>query len=87
MYIFIAFIFVENKNVSKGPVDEFLQDSGNKLKKNALGIAQKVVRSFAEISNPGTGVFTAKMADMVKIYNHTSEICFDEKNIYLVETA
>jgi hypothetical protein len=72
--------------VEKGPVDEFLQDSGNKLKKNALGIEHKVVRSFAEISNPGTGVFTAKMADMVKIYNHTSEICFDEKNIYLVET-
>ena len=73
--------------VEKWPVDEFLQDSGNKLKKNALGIKQKVVRSFAEISNPGTGMFIAKMADMVKIYNHTSEICFDEKNIYLVETA
>lgn len=73
--------------VEKGSVDEFLQDSGEKIKKSALGIEQKTVRSFAEISNPGTGVFTAKMADMIKIYNHTTEICFDKKNIYFVETA
>ena len=73
--------------IEKGPVDEFLQESGDKLKKNALGIEQKVVRSFAEMSNPGTGMFTTKMSDMIQIYNHTSEICFDKKNIYLVETA
>ena len=73
--------------VEIGPVDEFLQDSGEKMKKNAVGIEQKVVKSFAEMNNPGTGMFTAKMADMIRIYNHTSEICFDKKNIYLVETA
>jgi hypothetical protein len=35
------------------------------------------------MSNPGTGLFTSKMDEMIQIYNHTSSIYFDEKNIYL----
>ena len=31
-----------------------------------------------------TGVFTEKMRDMILIYNHTAEICFDDKQIYLI---
>ena len=70
--------------IKEGPVDEFLQGGGVQLKEEAVGIERNVVESFAEISNPGTGVFTEKMKDMIQIYNHTAEIYFDEKQIYLV---
>ena len=70
--------------IKDGQVDEFLQDSGERLKNNAVGMERNVVKAFAEISNPGTGVFTEKMQDMILIYNHTAEICFDDKQIYLV---
>ena len=71
--------------IKDGQVDEFLQDSGARLKNNAAGVERNVVKAFAEISNPGTGVFTEKMRDMILIYNHTGEICFDDKQIYLVQ--
>lgn len=29
-------------------------------------------------------VFTEKMRDLILIYNHTAEICFDDKQIYLI---
>ena len=70
--------------IKDGQVDEFLQDSGERLKNNAVGMERNVVKAFAEISNPGTGVFTEKMRDMILIYNHTAEICFDDKQIYLI---
>lgn len=70
--------------IKDGQVDEFLQDSGERLKNNAVGMERNVVKAFAEIRNPGTGVFTEKMRDMILIYNHTVEICFDDKQIYLV---
>lgn len=70
--------------VKEGPVDEFLRDSGAKLKDNAIGMQEKAVRAFAECGNPGTRVFTEKMEDMIQIYNHTSKICFDNGKIYLI---
>lgn len=70
--------------VEKGSVDEFLQDNGDKIKNSAMGIEQNIVRSFAAIRNPGTGVFTEKMSEMIQIYNHTAKICFDSEKIYLV---
>ena len=76
---------IENTPViRKGPVDEFLQGSGYHLNKNAHRMKQSVLTSFASISNPGTGVFIDKMNDMIQIYNHTTEICFDENKIYLI---
>lgn len=70
--------------VEKGPVDEFLQERGDHLKKNAEAKELEAVGAFAALSNPGTGVFIDKMKDMVRIYNHTEKIYFDDKNIYLV---
>lgn len=70
--------------IKDGQVDEFLQDSGERMKNNAVGMERNVVKAFAKISNPGTGVFTEKMRDMILIYNHTAEICFDDKQIYLI---
>lgn len=69
--------------VKKGPVDEFLQDNGAHLKKDAKAIERSAVGSFAKLSNPGTGVFLEKLSDMIQIYNHTDKIYFDDKNIYL----
>ena len=71
--------------VKKGTADEFFKDKGDNIKKNVLKNEQKVVGLFAEISNPETRVFTEKMADMIQIYNHTSEIYFDNEKIYLVQ--
>ena len=70
--------------VKETPVDEFLQDKGAHLKSIANGMEKKSVWAFAAIGNPGTGMFVEKMQDMVQIYNHTSQICFDREKIYLV---
>lgn len=70
--------------IQKGPVDEFLQESGKQLQENTVRVDQKVLRTFAEISNPETGVFVDKMSDLIQIYNHTDKIYFDAKKIYLV---
>lgn len=70
--------------VKEGPVDEFLQDKGRKLKKNANVIKRSKLEMFATFSNPGTGVFIEKMQDMIQIYNHTDKICCDDKKIYLI---
>ena len=70
--------------VKEGQVDEFLQDSGAHLKENALDMQKNVIEAFAELHNPGTGVFMDKMDDMIQIYNHTDRICFDDKKIYLL---
>ncbi|KGP76525.1 hypothetical protein JT05_04280 [Desulfosporosinus sp. Tol-M] len=70
--------------VKKGPVDEFLQDKGAHLKSDAIVMEKKSVGAFAAIGNPGTGMLVEKMQDMVQIYNHTSQICFDKEKIYLV---
>ena len=70
--------------IKEGQVDEFLQESGTKLNNSANRIEKKAIESFAEISNPGIGVFVEKMNDMVQIYGHTQEIYFDDKRVYLV---
>lgn len=73
--------------VKEGQVDEFLQDSGAHLKENALDMQKNVIEVFAELHNPGTGVFMDKMDDMIQIYNHTDRICFDDKKIYLLPNS
>ncbi len=70
--------------VKEGTVDAFFQDNGVQFKKNALEIEKKAVHRLASLSNPGTGIFVKQMEDMIRIYNHTEQICFDEKKIYLV---
>lgn len=70
--------------VKEGLADEFLQEHGDNIKQAADEMKVKPVRIFADISNPGIGVFVEKLDDMVNIYNHTAEICFDKENIYLI---
>ncbi|MFR1795567.1 MAG: hypothetical protein ACLSWR_03475 [Ruthenibacterium sp.] len=70
--------------VSQGPVDEFLQGSGQQMRENVVQLEKKTVKAFAKLSNPGVGVFAEKMNDLIQIYGKTNEICFDDKKIYLV---
>lgn len=69
--------------VKKGPVDEFLVDQGLRMKKSAHSMQTQSIKEFAEISNPQTGVFVDRLEDVIRIYNHTNQICFDHENIYL----
>ena len=73
--------------IKEGSVDEFLQDSGVNLKKNAIGMEKEAVHCFASLGNPCTRVFIDRMEDMIQIYNHTGQICFDDKRIYLVSAS
>ena len=70
--------------VKEGQVDEFLKDSSASLKNNARRMESKAVKQFAMLNSPGTNVFLNKMNDMLMIYNHTNQICFDKENIYFV---
>lgn len=70
--------------IKEGPVDEFLQDTGETLQRDAEGMETKAVKEFAPIGNPGTTVFVEKLEDVIKIYNHTSQIYLDNERIYLI---
>ena len=70
--------------VKEGPIDELLQEGGEQLKGHVVNTKRKIIGSFAELSDPNTGVFLEKMRDMIDIYNHTSGIFFDSEQIYLV---
>ncbi|MBS7007095.1 hypothetical protein [Anaerostipes sp.] len=69
--------------VKEGQVDEFLQGSGAKIKKNASELEMKYVKEFASIANPEISGIIQQMNEMVRIYNHTSQIYFDENRIYI----
>lgn len=70
--------------VKDGQVDEFLQVSGDRANDKASSTEKEIIETFAEMSNPGTNLFTEKMDDLIKIYAHTTDILFDNNNIYLI---
>ena len=70
--------------IKNGPVDEFLIEKGTRIAENAESMKEKTIRSFARLSDPNVRMFIAKMDDMVRIFNHTSEILFDDKQMYLI---
>lgn len=70
--------------VKEGPVDELLQEGGEKLDKSASMMIESTLAAFSEMSNPRISVFTEKMDDMIQIYNHAEVICFDKERVYLV---
>lgn len=59
-------------------------DGGTALKKNAKGMEGSQVHALAEVSNPGTGMFIEKIDTLGKLCNHTSCICVDRDNLYLM---
>ena len=70
--------------IKEGQVDEWLIKAGSQLKERASGIEKDVVDKFAVVGDPGTSIFVERLEEISKIYNHTADICFDEKNIYLL---
>ena len=72
--------------VKKGSVDEILQENGSQIKSNAEKTEKNIVESLSKSRDPGTGLFMDKLKDIICIFNHTGEICCDEKRIYLITT-
>ena len=67
-----------------GQIDERLQEAGEHVSDKAKAIETDSIAAFAEMSNPGTSLFTEKMDDLILVYNQTTDICFDSNNIYLI---
>lgn len=70
--------------IKDGQVDEFLQEKGEDVSNKVVSIEKEAIKLFAQMSNPGTRLFTEKMQDLINIYNHTTDIYFDSHNIYLI---
>ncbi len=70
--------------IEKGPIDEALQKGGTRLADKAEDTKIKAVHTFASLGDPGTVLITDRLQDMIRIYNHTESICFDNERIYLI---
>ncbi len=70
--------------IKDGQIDERLQEAGEHVSDKAKTIETDSIAAFAEMSNPGTSLFTDKMDDLIFVYNQTTDICFDSNNIYLI---
>ena len=70
--------------ISRGQVDEFLQEKGSRIENGVLAMQKETVKMFASVRDPETAIFSEKLRDMETIFNKTEEICFDEKNVYLI---
>ena len=70
--------------INDGQIDERLQEAGEHVSDKAKAIETDSIAAFAEMSNPGTSLFTEKMDDLIFVYNQTTDICFDNNNIYLI---
>lgn len=70
--------------IKDGQIDERLQEAGEHVSDKAKTMETDSIAAFAEMSNPGTSLFTDKMDDLIFVYNKTSDICFDSNNIYLI---
>lgn len=70
--------------IKDGQIDERLQEAGEHVSDKAKTMETDSIAAFAEMSNPGTSLFTDKMDDLIFVYNKTSDICFDNNNIYLI---
>lgn len=70
--------------IEKGPLDEFLEEKGSAIQKSADNMETEAVSEFAFLSNPGIRMIIENMNDLIRIYNHTTEICCDRENLYLL---
>lgn len=70
--------------IKDGQIDERLQEAGEHVSEKAKTMETDSIAAFAEMSNPGTSLFTEKMDDLIFVYNQTTDICFDSNNIYLI---
>ena len=69
--------------LSKGPVDEWLQDSGNKLLKDKEAGAEKMAATFDTEASIGNEMFIDSIRSVETICNHTTDVLFDGDAIYI----
>lgn len=69
--------------LSKGPVDEWLQDSGDKLLKDKEAGAEKTAATFDVEANIGNEMFIDSIRSVETICNHTTDVLFDGNAFYL----
>ena len=70
--------------IKGGKLDERLQEAGVHASDKAKSIETDSITDFSEMSDPGTNLFTEKMEDLIFVYNQTTDILFDNNNIYLI---
>jgi hypothetical protein len=70
--------------IKEGPVDEFLQENGSKIVREARSINSAELKQLSNLRNPNTGVFTDRMQDMIQIFNKTTDVYIDHEKVYLV---
>ena len=70
--------------IKDSPVDEFLQDGGEELNKSAKKMEKDIIKSFKKLENAKTSVFIDRLNELNQIYNHTSDVCIDNENIYFI---
>ena len=69
--------------LAQGPVDEWLQDNGEKLLKGNDKKAQKVVALFSAEEKIGSEVFVDSIRNVAVISNQTTDVLFDGEALYL----
>ena len=70
--------------IKDSPVDEFLQDGGEELNKSAKKMEKDIIKSFKKLENAKTSVVIDRLNELNQIYNHTSDVCIDNENIYFI---
>ena len=71
--------------ISKGQVDEFLINSGNKIKKINEKRNDKNIQKLVVNSIKGVNPFIESLNKVSIIYNEPIEILMDNNNLYLIE--
>ena len=71
--------------ISKGQVDEFFLNSGNKIKKINEKRNDKNIQKIVENSIKGVNPFIEYLNKVSIIYNEPIEILMDNNNLYLIE--
>lgn len=71
--------------ISKGQVDEFFINSGNKIKKLNEKRNDKNIQKIVENSIKGVNPFIEYLNKVSIIYNEPIEILMDNNNLYLIE--
>ena len=69
--------------MSKGPVDEWLQDGGNKLLKDNEKSVEKTAAQFDIEAEIGNEMFIESIKSVKIICNQTTGILFDNDAIYI----
>ncbi len=69
--------------LSKGPVDEWLLDSGDRMLKGTDDKVSEAVALFISDTEIGSDAFVDSIRTVGTISNHTTEILFDKDAIYL----